>query len=169
MYYDDALKKDVLVCSTQTGFEVDMVVEMIGQVEVLSASFEGLATCYNRFHNRRFPTDTMARRQQLVSKRMMEVYMLYGLLDLGQRYSIPNYQVMEGDVDNAILSHAEELQDAFSRRWINHSCDVPGCGSVMTIDGGLKPHRMLCGAKLSGLREFKEAGISHFTGCTRHP
>ena len=37
------------------------------------------------------------------------------------------------------------------------------------MDGGLKPHRMLCGAKLSGLRTFDKAGVRVFTGCTRHP
>ena len=37
------------------------------------------------------------------------------------------------------------------------------------MDGGLKPHRMLCGAKLSGLRSFEKAGVRVFTGCTRHP
>ena len=52
---------------------------------------------------------------------------------------------------------------------VKHRCEVEGCGWCITIDGGLKPHRMLCGAKLSGIRIFPNAGIKIFTGCTRHP
>jgi hypothetical protein len=62
-----------------------------------------------------------------------------------------------------------DFQQAFRNHWFQHRCNVPGCGKVITVDGGLKPHRMLCGAKLSGIRIFEHAGVTVFTGCTRHP
>ena len=37
------------------------------------------------------------------------------------------------------------------------------------MDAGLKPHRKLCGAKLSGIREFKTADVKVFTGCRKIP
>ena len=52
---------------------------------------------------------------------------------------------------------------------MKHKCNIKGCPEILTIDGGLKPHRLLCGAKLSGMRTFEAAGVTHFTGCTRHP
>ena len=50
-----------------------------------------------------------------------------------------------------------------------HSCSVKGCGQVLTIDGGLKPHRKLCASKLAGVREFKSSGLKVITGCTSIP
>ena len=37
------------------------------------------------------------------------------------------------------------------------------------LDGGLKPHRPLCGAKYSGVRHFPQTGIKVITGCTNIP
>ena len=50
-----------------------------------------------------------------------------------------------------------------------HECDVRGCGEAIIIDGGLKPHRPICQAKLNGVRKFKLAGVSTLTGCTSVP
>ena len=44
-----------------------------------------------------------------------------------------------------------------------------GCGEVLTIDGGLKPHRKLCASKLAGIKEFKSSGLKVVTGCTSIP
>ena len=37
------------------------------------------------------------------------------------------------------------------------------------IDGDLKPHRMLCAAKLCGIREFANSDVKVVTGCTSMP
>ena len=126
---DMALKNEVLVVTNQTGFELDYLIEMVSQIEINSDNFEGLSKVYNRFHNQRLPMELMKRREDLCRKRMTEAYFLflYVYLELGQRYSIPNYQVIHGDLDNAILKHQEEFQITFRKKWFTHRCDVPGC------------------------------------------
>ena len=169
VYQNDVLRADHLVTSSQSAFEVSYLVELAAAVELCSVNFEGMSSVYNRLHNRKLPNDTMPRRIELCRKRMTEAYFLFIYLELGQRYCIPNYQVIENNLDDTIVKKQADFQTAFRGRWFKHKCDVKGCGSVITVDGGLKPHRMLCGAKLSGLRTFEQAGVRVFTGCTRHP
>ena len=169
VFQNDVLKNDVLVTSTQTAFELDYLVELAATIEICSVNFEGMSEVYNRTHNRKLPSDLMLKRVELCRKRMTEAYFLYTYLELGQRYGISNYQVIDGNLDTTILKNQEAFQTAFRNQHFSHRCNVKGCGEVITIDGGLKPHRMLCGAKLSGLRTFEKAGVKVFTGCTRQP
>ena len=48
-------------------------------------------------------------------------------------------------------------------------CDKPGCQDFINIDADLKPHRMLCAAKLCGVREFCNSKVRLVTGCTAMP
>ena len=169
VYQNEVLKGDYLVTSPQSAFEVSYLLELAAAVELCSVNFEGMSSVYNRLHNSKLPSDTMPRRIELCRKRMTEAYFLFIYLELGQRYCIPNYQVIEDNLDDTIIKKQGDFQTAFRARWFGHKCTVKGCGSVITVDGGLKPHRMLCGAKLSGLRTFDKAGVRVFTGCTRHP
>ena len=124
---------------------------------------------YNRLHNARLNTDLMLRRIELCRKRMTEAWFLYTYLELGQRYGIKNYQIIVENLDNTILLHHNEFQEAFSQQYMKHTCEIKGCPNVLTIDGGLKPHRLLCGAKLSGIQTFESSGVHHFTGCKGIP
>ena len=169
IYQNDALRNDVLFSSSQSAFEITYLLELAATTEVCSVNFEGMSTVYNRIHNRKLPSDLMPQRIELYRKRLTDAYMLYVYLELGQRYCISNYQVIEGNLDSTIIKRQADFQIAFRNHWFAHRCDVQGCGRVITVDGGLKPHRMLCGAKLSGLRTFDKAGVRVFTGCTRHP
>ena len=73
-------------------------------------------------------------------------------------------------LDEAILTSKTELHEAFRRYWTReHSCDAPGCGKILVMDGGLKPHRKLCASKLSGVRQFESTGLKVVTGCTKIP
>ena len=139
-----------MVISQYTGFEVEYLVEIAAQIELCSSNFESLSKVCNRLHNRRLPIEMMNRREDLCRKRMADAYFTYAYLELSQTFSISNYQIIDEDIDSAILKH-QEFQVCFRQRWFNHRCDVLGFGTVLTLDGGLKPHRMLCGAKLSGL------------------
>ena len=162
----DALKNKILVVSSQTAFEIEYLVEISYTVEINSDNFEGLAKLYNRMHNHRLPTATTAKREDLCRKRMTDAYMTYVYLEFAQRYGIRNYQVVDANIDETILKHKTEKMNKFRERWaVNHRCETPGCGWCLTIDGGLKPHRQLCGAKMSGIRVFPAAGIKIFTGC----
>ena len=63
-----------------------------------------------------------------------------------------------------------EMFNKFRERWtVGHRCDTPGCRVSLVIDGGLKPRRMICGAKTSGVRVFKGAEVSIVTGCPNIP
>ena len=155
IYYNDSLQKKRLVVSGQTAFDVDYLFELTNLMEQCSANFEALAKVYNRQHNMKLPTDVMGRRDELYRKRMTEAYILYAYLELGSRYCVPNYQVIESDLDSAILNLQESFQKGFNRMWAKHKCDMPGCPDTITFDGGLKPQRNICGAKMSGIRFLK--------------
>ena len=62
------------------------------------------------------------------------------------------------------------MDNAFQEKWtLGHKCEVPGCTTVLVIDGGLKPHRSVCAAKISGIKVFEEAGVSSLVGCPNMP
>ena len=66
IYEDDALKNDVLVVSNQTAFSIEFLVETVGRVDISSATFEGLAKEYNRYHQMKLPYDVMERRANII-------------------------------------------------------------------------------------------------------
>ena len=130
----------------------------------------GLSKLCKRMHNHILLTVTAQKREDLYRKRMADGYFVFIYLELAQRYGVTNWQVVESNIDETILEHKTEMLNKFREKWaVNHRCEVPGCGWCLTIDGGLKPHRQLCGAKMSGIRVFPKAGIKIFTGCTKHP
>ena len=170
IYEDDALKNDILVVSAQSAFHIDFLVEIVGQVNISSATFEGIAKQYNRFHQMKLPCDVMDRRVELSRDVVNNAYFLFCYLEIGQRYGIPNYQIIRNNLDSAILENKGELMKTYRIRWtIDHECDIPGCRSCIVIDAGLKPHRKVCKALWNGVREFEVAGQSVVTGCTSYP
>ena len=46
---------------------------------------------------------------------------------------------------------------------------MKGCSSVLTLEGGIKPTRSPCAAKLQGVKEFKHSGLFVVCGCLRNP
>ena len=94
VYENDALKKEILVVSPQSAFQIEYLIELAASIEINNDNFEGLAKVYNRLHNRRLPSDTATKRQDLNRKRMTEAYFLYIYLELAQRYKVKNYQVI---------------------------------------------------------------------------
>ena len=147
IFEDDALRNQVLITSAQTGFEIEYLVEICASVEINSDAFafEGLAKVYNRLHNNKLPTATADRRIEVHRKRLTDAYFLFIYLEFSQRYGVENYQIIENsDLDQTILKHLQQLHKIFRDKWaVNHQCDVKGCGWCITIDGGLKPHRMV--------------------------
>ena len=171
IYEDDALKNEVLMVSRRTGFTIEYLVEITGNLDINSCTFEGLAKLYNRVHNGKLPYDILAKRVEVCRKRIADAFFLYSYLELAQRYNIPNYYIIiQGDLDLTIEQHQEKFQTIFREKWsLKHKCDKPGCGKALIVDAGLKPHRKLCGAKLSGIREFQKANVKVFTGCRKIP
>ena len=168
--HDDVLNNSVLVTSCQTAFDMDYLVELIGRVQISSTTFEGAAKEFNRFFNQNLPYDVIDMRVEVVRKRIAEAYYLYTYLEYCQRYQIADYQIIKNNIDDSILDKKVEMLTAYRERWtVRHNCDRPGCQVALVIDGGLKPHRSICGAKTCGIREFQEAGVKIMTGCPTIP
>ena len=164
----DVLKGDFLVTSNQTAFSIDYLWDMTLQILFSRATFEGLGNIFNNLHFTNLPYDMMQKRENVFAKRIAEAFYLYSYIELGQRYDI--CLTIPTTLDEAILENKSALHDAFRTHWTRkHVCDTPGCGSVITMDGGLKPHRKLCAAKLAGVRQFQSSGLSVITGCTSIP
>lgn len=167
-YENLALKKKFLVTSTQTAFSVDYLWDCLLQVVFSNATSESLAKIYNNLHFVNLPTDVMLRRVEAQRKRISEAIFLFAYLELGQRYGLP--PIICGGVDNTILQNRIQIRDKFRETWsVNHKCEVKGCSSVLTLDGGMKPTRSLCAAKLQGIKEFKHSGMFVVCGCLRNP
>ena len=165
---DDALRNEYLITSTQSGFAIDYLWDVTLQILFSNATFESLGNIYNNLHFTCLPFDMMQKREAVIAKRISEAFYLYSFIELGQRYNIE--VSVASNLDEAVLEKQSVFQNKFRSIWTqNHSCTAPGCGSVITVDGGLKPHRKLCGAKLAGIREFKSTGLSVVTGCTSIP
>ena len=87
---------------------------------------------------------------------------------MGQRYGVS--PIILGGIDQTILTNRIQILDAFRQKWtVDHKCDVKGCASVLTIDGGMKPTRSVCAAKLHGVKEFSKSGMSVVCGCLTKP
>ena len=117
IYTDDALKKEVLVTSTYTGFDIEYLLELQGKVQVSSVTLEAEAKMYNRLHNRNLPMDNMNRRVELYRKRIADAYFLFIYLEFTQQMGIKNHQVIHGDLDTTILNQKEEIKQKYYERW----------------------------------------------------
>ena len=169
VYEEDALREEILVTSSCTALEIEYLIEIASSIEICGVNFEGMAKIYNRLHNQRLPSDVLEKRAELYKKRLTEGFFIYIYLELAQRYHIKDFQRIHSNIDTTILKHRSDLQSFFNLKWAKHKCETKGCGWVITIDGGLKPHRMVCAAKLSGVRIFPSSGLKIYTGCTKFP
>ena len=75
----------------------------------------------------------------------------------------------EQEIENAVLQNEGAFKTRFHEIWSSHSCDVLGCGTWLVCDGGMKPHRIVCAARYSGIRSYKHSNMKTVTGCTRKP
>ena len=75
----------------------------------------------------------------------------------------------EKEIENAILQHSPEYKKRFRITWGSHTCKVAGCGTWLICDGGMKPHRIVCAARYSGIRSYTHTNIKTVTGCTKKP
>ena len=167
---DDALKNRTLVTSNQTGFDIDFLYELSIDVSVSSTTFEAASKKFNMFHNQNLPMDVLEQRVELNRKRISHAHHLYSYLEYCQRHGIKDYQIFHGTLEEEVLNHKNDLINSFVEEYtVNHECDRPGCKEALVIDGGLKPHRAICGAKACGVKVFKESGTSVLTGCSSIP
>ena len=167
-YHKLALKNEYLVTSSQTAFSVKYLWDCLLQKVFSNASFESLAKIYNNLHFVNLPYDVMMRRVEVNRKRITEATFLFAYLELGQRYGVP--PVISGGIDQTILKYRPQIRDKFREQWsVNHKCEKKGCSSVLIVDGGMKPTRSLCAAKLNGIKEFTKSGMFVVCGCQKIP
>ena len=167
-YAEFALKNKYLVTSSQTAFAVDYLWDCLLQIVFSNATFESLANVYNNLHFVNLPMDVMLRRVEVHRKRIAEAIFLFAYLELGQRYGCS--PIVSGGIDKTILQNRIHIRDRFRAIWsVDHRCDVKGCTTVLTVDGGMKPTRKLCAAKLHGVKEFSQSGMMVVCDCTRNP
>ena len=165
---DGALRNTFLVTSSRTAFAIDYLWDITLQILFSRSTFEGLGNIFNNLHFTNLPYDILQRRENIFSKRITEAFFLYAFIEVGQRFNID--MVIPSTLDEAILANKNGIHEAFRTIWTkNHLCDAPGCGKILVMDGGLKPHRKLCAAKLAGVREFPTTSLKVVTGCTRIP
>ena len=165
------LQREVLVISEQTAFDVDYLRELAYRVQIQGVTFESEASFFNRFHVQNLSHDVLQNRIQVDRRRISDGYFLYIYLEAGLRHNIKDYRVLlNGSLEDTIIGHKDDFKRSFEERWtVGHQCDVEECKDVLVIDGGLKPHRPICAAKLSGVKEFKEAGVTVIVGCPKMP
>jgi hypothetical protein len=167
-YEKYALKKKYLVTSNQTAFSVQYLWDSLLQIVFSNASFESLAKVYNNLHFVNLPMDVMQQRMEIHRKRITEAIFLFAYLELGQRYGLS--PILSGGIDATIEQNRIQIRDEFRKIWtVDHRCDVKGCKSVLTVDGGMKPTRSLCAAKLHGVKIFNQSGMSVVCGCLKNP
>ena len=167
-YEKFALKTKYLVTSNQTAFSVHYLWDCLMQIVFSNASFESLAKVYNNLHFVNLPMDVMKQRVEIHRKRIAEALFLFAYLELGQRYGLP--PIISGGIDATIEKNRIQIRDKFREIWtVEHRCDVKGCDSVLTVDGGMKPTRSLCAAKLHGVKTFSQSGMTVVCGCLKNP
>ena len=85
-----------LVVSNQTAFEMDYIIEIVTDVNILSACFEGIALKFNRLKNRHLPSATLQRRIEVCRKRIGNAFFLFTYLEYSQRYGLDSWQILIG-------------------------------------------------------------------------
>ena len=157
------LRNDFIITSRQTAFSVDYLWDISLQILFSQASFESLANIYNNLFFTNCSLDVMNRREEMVRKRISEAWFYYAYIDLGQRWKMD--LKLEDDLESSIRANMTAFKDRFRSYWTEkHACDLKGCKSVLVLDGGMKPHRSVCGDTLSGVTEFKSTGNKVVTG-----
>ena len=106
-----------MILSGQSAFEIQYLYEVALDVFISNCNFEGLSKKYNNLNLSNLPYDVLQKRIELNRKRLSNAYFLYAYLDLGQRYCIPNYFVIDSTLDDSIMLHKEEFMRQFWELW----------------------------------------------------
>ena len=103
-------------------------------------------------------------------RRIADGWFTYIFLELNKRWG---YEVVldgsEKEIENAIVANENVYKTHFRKYWSSHQCDAKGCGKWIIVDGGMKPHRMVCAAKYSAIRTYKHTDVKTVVGCGNKP
>ena len=164
-YDEDCLENEYLVTSRQTAFSVMYLYDLTLQILFSNSSFQALAKIYNNLH---FSKPTGKYREEIFQERITDAFFLYSLIEISQRYGLST--TFNPVIEVSITACLPILKISHREYWTTqHKCDAAGCGTCLVIDGGMKPHRKVCAAKMSGVKIFEKSGIKTVTGCTKIP
>ena len=166
MIYDDPFDNEYILTSQNTGFQLLYLYEVVILVFHGSCSITSLCDSYNSLHY--FSVSKDMERFTLNYQRVIRGFYTYALLDLSRRYKI-SLTFDRDDIDKTIEIHFEQLTNLIQEKWGNHRCEARGCGSVLVIDGGLKPQRKICAARTCAIYQFKHSGAEVLVGCKNIP
>ena len=142
--YDQPFELEYLLTSQNTGFELAYIYECVLLVFHGTCSFTSICATYNSLHH--FSMSKDMQRYSLNYQRVIRGFYTYALLDLSRRYNI-SVTFDKDDIDKSIEEHFEKLTNIIQDKWGDHRCKVIGCGTILVIDGGLKPTRKICAAR----------------------
>ena len=81
IYEDDALEKEFLVTTDQTGFGVEYLIELAAKVQICHEPFEAEGKLYNHFYTRTLPYDVLMRRREVDRRRITHGWKLFTYLE----------------------------------------------------------------------------------------
>jgi hypothetical protein len=164
-YDQDCLANEYLVTSRQTAFSIMYLYDITLQILFSNSYFQALAKIYNALH---FTTSSSKSREEIFQERITDAFFLFSLVEISQRYGLPT--TFHPILDISLTEAIPILKICHREYWTReHKCDAAGCGTCLVIDGGMKPHRKVCAAKMSGVKVFESSGVKIITGCTKIP
>ena len=164
-YEKNCLENKYLVTSRQTAFSVMYLYDLTLQILFSNSSFQSLAKIYNNLH---FSKPTGKYREEIFQERITDAFFLYSLLEISQRYGLST--TFHLVIEISLTEYLPIIKISHREYWTRqHKCEAAGCGTCLVIDGGMKPHRKVCAAKMSGVKIFEKSGVKTVTGCTKIP
>ena len=71
------MRNDVLVVSDQSAFDIEYLLDIVGNTELCAAGFETVAKKFNRHNSFNLPMDTLEKRTLMYKKQVVNAYFFY--------------------------------------------------------------------------------------------
>ncbi|CAB4004926.1 Hypothetical predicted protein [Paramuricea clavata] len=101
-------------------------------------------------------------------RRLEEGFILFAALEVNDEYSLALESIPYDKTELAKIV-VEQCESVFYKKWTDHICDVPGCKSVVVIDGNMKNARQVCSCLDVGELHFDGMSGSILVGCQNTP
>lgn len=103
-------------------------------------------------------------------RRLEEAFLLYASLEVIQRHNLwKEIATLPCDRNEMIEHVTKHYSHAFSNKWEDHTCEAPGCRTVLVLDGNMKNARQVCMVKDIGELHFSNMIGSILIGCQNTP
>ena len=139
IFDDDVLQREVLVTSTQTGFDIEYLNELSHRVQRQNVTFESEAEVFNDFHIGMLPFDVLQKREKVDRRRITEAYYM-----VNPKNHIRNETVKKSLLKDVDFEHLKKIvSDSVTATEVDKialpfSC--PGCKCGFETEASLKKH-----------------------------